>query len=628
MRRCLFQILALFGTAVSLAAADEAAIEAFIREDRHKEAIEALRAAADIPAERAAPVKCFLESTFTLRKAVFQQNSLSVPFSDRILGQPARGRIIAADESGFTVDFGVTKTARKWHEISPVRLVRIAVAAAPDSGVTLAAAYRVASAAGDGKLTEELAAAIKAVDPALMSQAERPCSMTFSDVSTAEEESGPKAVVRESSAAKPVIVHPEEDPTRILRLPDCGWLSRTSAGYRAGFLEMANVVYNRQEWRDWHPDGGAPLKMARGWMDGKRYFAFRVMANRHDSLPEPLQKIIPSVTKDDGRVIPMYWDQSFIDEHKKLIDVIGKQVGNHPYLSYVDIGAVGDTGGEWVLYGDRNKMGLTPDRADHLVWSFVRMYRAAFPRHVRLYLATAAFGYARNQQDLVEYCAENNIGRRLDGLCGQTTEENFWAKRYKEFWKETPFQWEGAYTTLEWEKDGPWDTAKVLEAGLEYGPSYITYADSHVDGENFAKTKTELLQKYGAKLGYRFVVREAAYSDAMSPGRTYNLLMVVENKGCARCYADREVEISFLGSGGRVEGAVRAMPAPGTSKWLPGEPLKVAVQFKVPGLASGNQILAVALLDDHPMRPNNRLDMGMKVRTKDNRYVLGKVNIR
>ena len=64
-----------------------------------------------------------------------------------------------------------------------------------------------------------------------------------------------------------------------------------------------------------------------------------------------------------------------------------------------------------------------------------------------------------------------------------------------------------AKTARLWEKDGPWDSGKVLEAGLTYGPSIITYADNHVQGKSFATSKKELLVKYGTEISLRYAVQ-------------------------------------------------------------------------------------------------------------------------
>jgi hypothetical protein len=88
------------------------------------------------------------------------------------------------------------------------------------------------------------------------------------------------------------------------------------------------------------------------------------------------------------------------------------------------------------------------------------------------------------------------------------------------------------------------------------------------------------------------------------------------------------MEISLLDTNGAPVAETRGKPVPGSSEWMPGEEKQVALPFQLPNVGSGTYVVAVALLDDHPLRPNNRLEMGMKNKTKDNRYVLGAIAVR
>ncbi len=377
-------------------------------------------------------------------------------------------------------------------------------------------------------------------------------------------------------------------------------------------------------------------------MAQKRYVGFRMYCNSAADLPAGVD--VPVVSAG-GQTIPAYWDPKAIEAHRRFVQAVGMEIASKPYLSYVDIGGVGTTGGEWLIYPDDKwgdtpvfkDKGLTPEARDRLVWETVKMYREAFP-HVRLYLACAAYGsYAKDKKALLEYMRRNNVGFRSDGLCGFSTDESDpWSTRKSNthrLWLDAPFQWEGSYSTMEWEKDGKgWNTAKIMDRAMDFGPQSICYADKDGDALRFENdpAKKAILDKAGLKLGYRFAVLKASYCNKVSPGNTLAIQAVVANRGCSRTYAGREFEVSFLNGSGRPPGksmAVRVKPSPPCSLWLPGE---TPVSFRVPvpkDAFIGGFHLAIAMLDEDPRRPEHRIEMAMVEKTPENRYLLGKVYV-
>ena len=630
-RRAAFAGAALIVALRSAAGEAEEKVDKLLSENRFAEALDELGRCKG-EEEKAAAVRLFVESSLALREAVIGavKQGRKVRFFDRFLGQPVRAKVVLASEDGLVVDYLGTEAEKGWTEIPPARLARMALSAAGDEGGTLLSAYRVASATGNDKLAAGLLRSLTERHPGLLKEAERPIFASFSEA---------KGPAKRPSARRPValvskgptfrVVVPEEDPDRLLKLPDAGLQSRCFSAARANYLPEANVFYTRYTWRKWGLRGEKRTGHYKAWMQRKRYMSLRMYCNRPEDVPEGLD--VPIHDGGGGHVSPVYWDQKYIDAHREFVQAVGRELAQDPYLAYVDIGGVGNTGGEWLVYGDFSAVGYDAENKDMLLWETVRMYREAFP-HTRLYLATAAMSYARDRAALKRYCRENNIGFRLDGLCGVTYDPNGWQRRARihELWKDFPFQWEGAYSTMEWEKEG-WDTSRVMEAALEFGPQMITYADNDNDAVRFWKdpVKREIIRKAGLRLGYRFVVTKARYMDAVRPKGTLSLDLVFANRGCSKCHAERELEVSFLTSRGAPAWAVRIRPAPPVSSWMPGEEVMVRLSIRLPGgLPPGKYMLAVAMMDHHPLRPNSRIPMAMKERTPDHRYFLGGVTVR
>ena len=115
----------------------------------------------------------------------------------------------------------------------------------------------------------------------------------------------------------------------------------------------------------------------------------------------------------------------------------------------------------------------------------------------------------------------------------------------------------------------------------------------------------------------------------MRRGTTWSMQMIVANRGCSYCYADREMELAFLNRMGQAVWALKAKPFPPTGQWAPDKQTQVLVRVRVPkGAPSGRFALAIAMMDEDPRRPDNRIDMAMKQKTPENRFILGSVVVR
>lgn len=552
-----------------------------------------------------------------------------------VFGKKGEYPLSGADEKGLSVLVSGNAFKIEWSKMSAADLVAAAKTFAAGCGERLLLAAEMAVVVGANDQALELLSKTTEADPSLAEKV-KVLAAFIKNASPAPADpanggDAPSAPI----GGKMVSVTPEEDTTTPLHLPDGGLQTRMWSAPQDNYLMRANILYARFTWKDWGLDGSGKVGHYKGWMDKKRYVAWRMYCNTPQDLPPG----VPTVTSE-GKTVPAYWDPKFLEFHKKFVQGVAKEIGENPYLAYIDIGGVGNTGGEWLVYpddkwGDKpifDKVGYTEEAKDKLVWELMKMYREAFP-HVRLYLAGAGYGHCKDKPKLIEYMKQNNIGIRSDGLCWPSVDDkDTWSVRKggtHKLWENVPFQWEGSYSTMEWEKDG-WNTDETMKRALEFGPISFCYADADKDAQRFEgdAAKVKILERTALKMAYRIVVTKASYYDSAGVGAKFDLNLTVVNRGVSKIYADRALEVSFLDAAGQVRGSAKAQPVPGTNLWMPGQEIPVTLQVLVPkNLPSGDYKLAIGMLDEDPRRPDTRIEMALKNKSPDNRYILGAIKV-
>ncbi|MCY3017941.1 MAG: DUF4832 domain-containing protein [Planctomycetota bacterium] len=558
-------------------------------------------------------------------------------------GAQSRVQVKDADSKALRVLIQGNPFPLAWSRMKPQEIAGIARDIAGGNAARLFLAGELALKLNLKSEASDLFTKAAQADPALAARIPREVLLPLAtaggnaDSGGAAAEQTGKAAAPLPSGGKQITVAPEEDTATPLRLPDAGLQTRMWSAPRDNHVMRANILYARFTWKDWGLDGKGQVQHFKGWMAKKRYVAFRMYCNTPADLPDPG---LPTATAG-GTSVPRYWDPKFVEAHKRFLKALGQEMGNNPYLAYVDIGGVGNTGGEWLTYpddrwGDKpvfRDLGYTPEAKEKLVWELCAAYREAFP-HVRLYLAGAGVSFVKDRAALFAYMKQHNIGVRSDGLCWKSVgESDEWSVRKSgthKIWQDVPFQWEGSYSTMEWEKEG-WNTDKTMEKALEFGPISFCYADSDKDAVRFEglADKVRILDRTALKLGYRIAVTSASYYDTVRSGASFAVQMTVANRGVSRVYADRELEVAIVDAQGRTLGAARARPVPGTNEWLPGKEVQATLQVRLPGgLPTGEWQLAIGMLDEDPRRPNQRLEMALKKHTELNQYILGPLRVR
>ncbi len=563
-----------------------------------------------------------------------------------VLGTRGQYRIDGADEHAVSLIVEGNAFPVKWETLPPDELLNVAKAIAGNNGARLMLAGEIALSTGKGDQATDLFAKARQSDPALADKLnalsakapKAPAAGTDAPTTPATPDSPANAPPGPPNppGGKMIDAAIEEDTTSPLHLPDAGLQTRMWSAAKDNYLPRANILYARFTWKDWGLDGRGKIEHYKAWMAKKRYVAFRMYCNDDKELPDPS---LPFVTVD-GKTIPKYWDPKFVEAHKRFIQAVGKEIANNPYLAYVDIGGVGNSGGEWLVYPDDRyeakpmlaQYGYTAEVKEKLVWELMKAYREAFP-NVRLYLAGAGYSCVKDRAALNAYMIKNNIGVRSDGLCWKTVGDgDEWSARKSgsdKIWRDVPFQWEGSYTTMEWEKDG-WSTEKTMEKAMDFGPISFCYADADKDALRFEgdPAKVKILDTAALKLGYRIAITHAKYYDTLRSGGTLQVELKLTNRGASKIYADRDLELSFLGADGKPVASVKVKPTPGTRDWEPGKELTVTLAPVVKSVPLGSWQLAIGMLDEDPRRPDSRLEMAMKKKAAGNRYILGNITVR
>ena len=440
-----------------------------------------------------------------------------------------------------------------------------------------------------------------------------------------------------------------EESYELILNPDRGWIAynyEDSYDLRkrvAGGVEpfaLASVVYTRHPRNAWEDAEGnfensPPLKLLKDWIDHRRHVSFRIYVNTMGHLPPSLRAKVQAIPHTEGgKKTPLvkYWDPAYVEDHRRLVEFLGKRLGDSPHLAFVDIGAVGNTGGEWYFGPLRvfQRAGLDDEKLFELVETFVEMYRKAFPK-TRLFISYECIAKAgKKREDVLALLARHHIGIRDDGLGGwpypkKRPPTSSWPM--PTLWEKMPVLFEGSGGrggVYGWHARGK-DPQRILDWAFQKSPpSYVNIGGSETVCEKACSELRELLVKYGRRLGYRFVMLTAEYPQRLQRGQKSQVKIIWTNRGIAPCYADRKIELSFHDGKGKRMTALAVPPEPPTTEWRPGKFVHVRVPFTVPdALAEGEYVLKLAMLLGDPRQPREAVTLANKGADPDGRYALG-----
>jgi hypothetical protein len=188
-----------------------------------------------------------------------------------------------------------------------------------------------------------------------------------------------------------------------------------------------------------------------------------------------------------------------------------------------------------------------------------------------------------------DWAVEQGVAARRDGVCGNSDG----GETLRAFGKAPGvFEFFGSYT---WMKEkGWWDGIKdkngqghKLADCVERGkPSYIGLSHGGKESLQFLDAERPLIERLANRMGYHFVVTEAAAPKTIAAGTPFTLKLSGVNRGVAFIYVPCVLAVALLDAEGRaVETAFCDSAKP--SRWEPDKPwaeeMQVAFKSAKPG---------------------------------------------
>jgi len=186
----------------------------------------------------------------------------------------------------------------------------------------------------------------------------------------------------------------------------------------------------------------------------------------------------------------------------------------------------------------------------------------------------------------------------------------------EEAWKQGPVFWETCWVPNDWYRVG-FDLDFILEQGLSFHGTYFEPKQVPMP-----EPWLDRLHEFCRKLGYRFVLRQAAFDMPAKRGETFPFTAWIENVGVAPLYHEYKFALRFR-QGEQAYTVV--FDETDTRQWMPGH---MWLEKDVPTpreLRPGIAELAAGLV--HPHTGECRIRFAVKERYRDNWVPLGDIAI-
>jgi len=332
-------------------------------------------------------------------------------------------------------------------------------------------------------------------------------------------------------------------------------------------------------------------------------------------------KVIPRVYLDwDSASGNEYWpadmtagdytSEQFKTRLRRLIQRLGQCWNNDPRVAWIQMGIIGYWGEQETPWPTAEIQQLMGDE-----------FAAAFPNKKVLVRrpkdAFTAYPFGGYLDSWANWDKENTDGAAADYL--NTTQAR---------WKVNVWEGESAYNCCGYQTqpgDSPDDTMKdpvhrnfMIDTIRKRHCSALGWVSGYTKSDPDAVAGAEEVQR---AFGYRYLLNEVTYPGTLTPGAEFSVEFKVKNVGSAPFHYNWPVEISLLDKTTKALVWHDTFDGCNIRNWLPGDQYNgttrvydvpavvntVSGTFRLPtGIANGEYILALAILDPDGMLPSAR----------------------
>ena len=324
----------------------------------------------------------------------------------------------------------------------------------------------------------------------------------------------------------------------------------------SGFYPDAEVAYVRLLWKDFEPQRkqynyALIADILQKAKEKGQTLMLRLMPHStraSDDVPEWLKSVIPCPERPEGkRVKDSPSDPLWLRLFGEAIEAIGEAFDGDPTLDVIDVSLTG-------AWGEGHRVADYPKEA---LRALAEVYARAFP-HTRL-IGQVAAPWLCECLDAIHPC-----GWRGDGT-GEPKHMNVFypaaAEAMPDLWKKAPVSFESYWWLGEWERHG-WDLDEIIEKTLSWHISTFNGKSFPIPEKWRGK-----IEYWLGKMGYHFVLTEAAYAEEAQAGAPLRFILKVLNRGVAPIYAPIPLRLRLRGKAGELLFTTEVDPR----EWLPGE---------------------------------------------------------
>lgn len=405
-----------------------------------------------------------------------------------------------------------------------------------------------------------------------------------------------------------------EDSGAALQNPGMGWVFHhydnaiwqygegLGPNYDGREFPGLSVVYLRIAWSFLEPEEGEfnwsilDSVIQRYERQGIR-FAFRITAfegnEAEDGIPRWLRDAgCPGfLAKPYGneRWEVDYGSELFLEKLENFLMALGKRYANHPNLEFVDVGSLG-------IWGEGHP--IAKPYPNSVLKKHFDLHKKAFPDtwvafndDMCRFFHPEALPDGKINEETVQFFLDGGYAFRDDSLnVFPDPKLHYSAELARRFWKNVPIILEmGHYEYAK--KVGAWGGERYSKAVSDYCGSYVSI---HGNPVLFLKENPELIHEINLKLGYRFVLKSAAWENEVSKTGKFKVEFEWKNAGAAPTYRNVHPIWTLLNEQGDIC-AVFADDSFNLKDVGPGETVRGKAAFRMsPMLRSGTYTLCVS----------------------------------